>query len=179
MSKIGRTPITLPSGVTMTLNGSSAVIKGTKGELTTTIPEGITVAMKDNQIVVSRKGDDRQSRANHGLIRSLLQNAVIGVSEGYSTVLKLVGTGYRAQAQGQNLQLALGFSHPVKVEAVADILFKVENQDTITITGIDKQAVGQVAANIRALRPPEPYQGKGIRYADEVVRRKQGKATTK
>ncbi len=155
------------------------MVKGAKGELTVVIPKGITVVIADGEVSVSRGSNERQDRANHGLIRSLINNAVIGASEGYTKTLKLVGTGYRAQSQGSGLRLALGFSHPVDVAATTGITFKVEGQDTIVITGTDKQAVGQVAANVRALRPPEPYQGKGVRYSDEIVRRKQGKATTK
>ncbi len=179
MSKIGRTPIIKPANTTVTVQDNLVHIKGPKGEQKVEIATGIAIEIESERILVSRKNELRQTKANHGLVRSLLQNAILGVTEGYSKVLKLVGTGYRAQAQGQGLQLALGFSHPVIVSAIPGITFKVENQDTITVSGIDKQSVGQVAANIRALRPPEPYQGKGIRYADEEVRRKQGKATTK
>lgn len=179
MSKIGRTPVAIPAGVTATLNGAVLAVKGAKGELQVQVPEGITVAVAEGEITVARSSDARQDRANHGLIRSLINNAVTGASAGYSKTLKLIGTGYRAQNQGAGLRLALGFSHPVDFPGVAGITFKVENQDTIVITGIDKQVVGQVAANIRKIRPPEPYQGKGVRYEDEVVRRKQGKATTK
>lgn len=179
MSKIGRTPVAIPSSVTITQNGAVIMVKGAKGELTVTTPEGISVIVAEGEVAINRAGDERQDRANHGLVRSLINNAVAGVSEGYSKTLKLIGTGYRVQSQGAGLRLALGFSHPVDFPAVPGITFKVENQDTIIITGIDKQAVGQVAANIRAIRPPEPYQGKGVRYEDEVVRRKQGKATTK
>lgn len=169
----------IPAGVTLTQNGDVMSVKGSKGELTVQVPVGITVSVAEGEVKIDRARDDRQDRANHGLIRSLLNNAIIGVSEGYSKTLKLIGTGYRAQAQGQGLRLALGFSHPVDVAAVPGVTFKVENQDTIVITGIDKQVIGQVAANIREIRPPEPYQGKGVRYEDEVVRRKQGKTTTK
>lgn len=169
----------IPAGVTLTQTGDVMSVKGSKGELTVQVPVGITVSVAEGEVKIDRARDDRQDRANHGLIRSLLNNAIIGVSEGYSKTLKLIGTGYRAQAQGQGLRLALGFSHPVDVAAVPGVTFKVENQDTIVITGIDKQVIGQVAANIREIRPPEPYQGKGVRYEDEVVRRKQGKTTTK
>lgn len=179
MSKIGRTPVQLPAGVNVTVNPATVLVKGPKGELSITIPSGVSISVEGNEVTIARNSDEAQQRANHGLVRSLLANAVVGVSEGYSKTLKLVGTGYRAQAQGQGLQLSLGFSHPVVVPATVGITFKVENQDTLVITGIDKQSVGQVAANIRAIRPPEPYQGKGIRYSDEIVRRKQGKATAK
>lgn len=179
MSKIGRTPISIPANTTVTITTNAVVVKGAKGELTVPLVHGIMVAVEENEVVVTRPSDQRQHRASHGLIRSLINNAIVGVSEGYAKTLKLIGTGYRAQAQGQGLQLALGYSHPVKVDAVPGITFKVEGQDTVVISGTDKHMVGQVAANVRKLRPPEPYQGKGIRYADEVVRRKQGKAAAK
>jgi large subunit ribosomal protein L6 len=179
MSKIGRTPISIPAGTTIAVAQDSVAVKGPKGELTVPLIHGIAVAVTDNEVVVTRPNDQRQQRASHGLIRSLINNSIIGVTEGYAKTLKLIGTGYRVQAQGSGVQLALGYSHPIKVEAVAGITFKVENQDTIVISGIDKHLVGQVAANVRKLRPPEPYQGKGVRYADEVVRRKQGKAAAK
>lgn len=179
MSKIGRTPISIPAGTTIAIAADSVAVKGPKGELTVPLIHGIAVAVTDNEVVVTRPNDQRQQRASHGLIRSLINNSIIGVTEGYAKTLKLIGTGYRVQAQGQGVQLALGYSHPIKVEAVAGITFKVENQDTIVISGIDKHLVGQVAANVRKLRPPEPYQGKGVRYVDEVVRRKQGKAAAK
>lgn len=179
MSKIGRTPIILPANTTVTVNGDAVLVKGPKGELTVPLMHGITITQEGSEVTVVRPNDARQQRASHGLIRSLINNAVIGVTDGYSKTLKLIGTGYRAQAQGSGMQLALGYSHPIKVDAVAGVTFKVEGQDTIVISGIDKHSVGQVAANVRKLRPPEPYQGKGVRYADEVVRRKQGKAAAK
>ncbi|MBP7875532.1 50S ribosomal protein L6 [Candidatus Woesebacteria bacterium] len=179
MSKIGRTPIIIPSGTTVLPTNESVVVKGPKGELIVPLIHGIMVAIKDNEVVVTRPNDQRQQRASHGLIRSLVNNAIIGVTTGYVKTLKLIGTGYRAQAQGQDIQLALGYSHPIKVQATPGVTFKVEGQDTVVITGIDKHMVGQVAANVRKLRPPEPYQGKGVRYSDEVVRRKQGKAAAK
>lgn len=179
MSKIGRTPISIPTGTTVNVSVESVLVKGPKGELTVPLVHGITVTLKENEVVVVRPSDERQQRSSHGLIRSLINNAIVGVTESYTKTLKLIGTGYRAQAQGQGLQLALGFSHPIQVDAVPGISFKVENQDTVIISGIDKHMVGQVAANVRKLRPPEPYQGKGIRYIDEIVRRKQGKAAAK
>ena len=179
MSKIGRTPISIPSGTTVSVANDVVSIKGPKGELTVPLMHGITVTIEDNEVTVVRPNDARQQRASHGLVRSLINNAIIGVTESYSKTLKLVGTGYRVQAQGSGMQLSLGYSHPIKVEPIVGITFKVDGQDTIVVSGIDKQSVGQVAANVRKLRPPEPYQGKGVRYADEVVRRKQGKAAAK
>ena len=179
MSRIGKMPLEMPAGVTAQLDGRNLTIKGSKGELTVGLVHGITVKVEENEVVVTRPNDQRQQRASHGLVRSLINNAIIGVSEGYVKTLKLIGTGYRAQAQGAGIQLALGYSHPIKVDAVPGITFKVEGQDTVVISGIDKHLVGQVAANVRKLRPPEPYQGKGVRYVDEVVRRKQGKAAAK
>lgn len=179
MSKIGRTPISIPANTTVTVAGNEVMVKGPKGELRVPLVHGITVSLEENEVVVTRPSDERQQRASHGLIRSLISNAVIGVTDSYTKTLKLIGTGYRAQAQGAGMQLSLGYSHPIKVEPVAGITFKVEGQDTIVVSGIDKHLVGQVAANVRKLRPPEPYQGKGVRYADEVVRRKQGKAAAK
>lgn len=179
MSKIGRTPISIPAGTTVAITSDNVLIKGPKGELTVQLIHGITASVANDEVVVARPNDQRQQRASHGLIRSLINNAIIGVTTSYVKTLKLIGTGYRVQAQGQDIQLALGYSHPIKVVAVSGVTFKVENQDTIVISGIDKHLVGQVAANVRQLRPPEPYQGKGVRYLDEVVRRKQGKAAAK
>lgn len=179
MSKIGRKVISIPQGVQVTIQAGQVEVKGPKGMLTTAIPAKITVAIEAGAVSVSRATDEKTVKALHGLIRSLLNNSIIGVTMGFSKTLKLVGTGYRAQAQGSGLQLAVGYSHPVTVAATTGITFKVENQDTIVVSGIDKHLVGQVSANIREIRPPEPYQGKGIRYDDEHVRRKQGKAAAK
>lgn len=179
MSRIGKKAITLPSGVTVQVNATEVVVKGPKGEMKVTLLPGITVATAENSISVGRSNDERQTRAYHGLIRSLLNNAVTGVHEGYKKTLKLLGTGYRVAAKGQGLTLSLGFSHPVEVAATPGIKLSVEGNDTIHIEGIDKHMVGQVAANIRKVRPPEPYKGKGVRYVDEVVRRKAGKTATK
>lgn len=176
MSKIGRTPISIPSGVTLTQTGRVAVVKGSKGELSVTLLNGISFTQTAEEVSVTRSNDTRQSKANHGLIRSLLQNATVGVSAGFTKTLKLVGTGYRAQAKGSGISLALGYSHPIIQPAVTGITFAVPDTETIIITGIDKQRVGQIAAEIRAMRPPEPYKGKGVRYEGEVVKRKQGKA---
>ena len=176
MSRIGRMPITVPSGVTVSIDGQDVAVKGPKGELTLTIAEPIAIEQEDGTLSVTRPNDERLSKQLHGLTRSLLNNMVIGVTDGYTKTLELVGTGYRAQAKGQGLELALGFSHPVAVEAPAGITFQVETPTRFQISGIDKQLVGEVAANIRKLRPPEPYKGKGVKYADEVIRRKAGKA---
>ncbi len=179
MSRIGRKIITLPAGVTAQVTPTEVVVKGTKGELKVTLMPGISVAVADSTVTVSRSNDEQQTRAYHGLIRSLLNNNVVGVTEGYKKTLKLIGTGYRVTAKGQGISLALGFSHPVEIVATPGIKLSVEGNDTIHIEGIDKHLVGQVAANIRKIRPPEPYKGKGVRYVDEVVRRKAGKAASK
>ena len=151
-------------------------VKGPKGELEHTVAQPIEVSREDNAIHVTRPDDERESRALHGLTRTLIANNIIGVTEGYTKRLEVVGTGYRVQAKGQNLEFALGYSHPITVEPPAGITFQVEGNNKVTVTGIDKQAVGEVAANIRKLRKPEPYKGKGVRYEGEHVRRKAGKA---
>jgi large subunit ribosomal protein L6 len=179
MSRIGNKAITIPSGVTITVQPNQVEVKGPKGALVVPCFEGITVKTEGEKVQVSRTNDERQTRANHGLVRSLIQNCVKGVTDGYKKTLKLIGTGYRVSMKGQGLSLAIGFSHPVIVDAVPNIKLSIDGNDTIFIEGADKQAVGQVAANIRALRPPEPYKGKGIRYEDEFVRRKAGKTATK
>lgn len=176
MSRIGRKIITLPAGVSVTVNADKIEVKGAKGQLFVNALSGIEVKVAETGVSVERTRDDKQTRAFHGLMRSLLNNAVIGVTSGYKKTLKLIGTGYRVKAQGAGISLALGFSHPVDVKAENGVKLTVEGNDTIHIEGIDKQAVGQLAANIRKIKPPEPYKGKGIRYEDEVVRRKQGKA---
>jgi large subunit ribosomal protein L6 len=179
MSRIGKKAITLPNGVSATITEQEVVVKGPKGELKVIVLSGITVQLEDNALTVTRQNNEQQTRAFHGLIRSLLDNAVAGVNEGYKKTLKLVGTGYRVASKGQGLSLSLGFSHPVDVVAVPGVKFSLEGNDTIHIEGIDKQLIGQVAANIRKIRPPEPYKGKGVRYSDEVVRRKAGKTASK
>jgi len=179
MSRIGKKAITLPAGVTVTPGTTEIVVKGPKGELKVVNFSGITMEVVDGKVQVSRTNEERQTRAYHGLVRSLIENAVEGVSDGYKKTLKLVGTGYRVAAKGQALALSLGFSHPVTFEPVQGVKFIIEGNDTIHLESIDKQLVGQVAANIRKIRPPEPYKGKGVRYADEVVRRKAGKTATK
>ncbi len=177
MSRIGKTPISIPSSVEITINGGTVEVKGPKGSLGHVLPEGISLAHEDETLVVSRENDERQSKALHGLTRSLINNMVIGVTEGYSKQLELVGVGYRVQAKGKtNLEFQLGFSHPVNVSAPEGIEFDVPSPTELNISGIDKQMVGQVAADIRALKKPEPYKGKGIRYVGEHIIRKAGKA---
>jgi len=177
MSRIGKAPITVPSGVEVRIAGSSITVKGPKGELTRELPEQISVSQDDGVLTVERVNDERKSRALHGLVRSLIANMVTGVSEGFRKDLDIVGVGYRAAAKGSSeLELSLGFSHPVLVKAPEGIEFNVPQPTRIEVLGIDKQLVGQVAADIRAWRKPEPYKGKGIRYVDEYVRRKAGKA---
>jgi large subunit ribosomal protein L6 len=176
MSRIGKLPVPVPSGVEVTIAGRDVTVKGPKGTLSHTVVEPITVSESDGAIVVTRPDDERDSRARHGLTRSLVANMVTGVTEGYSKTLEIVGTGYRVQARGSNLEFALGFSHPVTVEPPAGITFTVEAPTRFVVSGIDKQQVGETAANIRKIRRPEPYKGKGVRYQGEVVRRKAGKA---
>lgn len=176
MSRIGFTPIEVPGSVEVTIDGSNVVVKGAKGTLTRTFSDRIDFEMEDGIVRVKRDGDDREARALHGLSRALLQNMVVGVSEGYQKELTTVGVGYRANLQGETLELQVGFSHPVHVEIPDGIEIEVPEQTKIIVRGIDKELVGQVAADIRSVRPPEPYKGKGIRYAGEYVRRKAGKA---
>ncbi len=176
MSRIGRQPVPVPSGVTITLGDDNIVnVKGPKGELTRQFPPTMTLNREEDVINVVRPNDEGKQRALHGLSRSLLNNMVVGVTTGFTTTLEVQGVGYRAQMQGSNLQLALGFSHPVVVSPPEGITYTVEGP-RVNVQGIDKERVGQVAANIRKLRPPEPYKGKGIRYSGERVRRKAGKA---
>ena len=176
MSRIGRLPIDIPAGVTVTVDGQQVTVKGAKGELQLTVSNPIEVKVEENQVLVTRPDDERASRSLHGLTRTLINNNIIGVTQGYSKGLEVVGTGYRVAQKGTGVEFALGFSHPVVVEAPAGITFTVEGNNKLTVSGIDKQAVGEVAANIRKIRKPEPYKGKGVRYAGEVVRRKAGKA---
>jgi large subunit ribosomal protein L6 len=177
MSRVGKQPITLPSGVEVSIDGPHVTVKGPKGTLEHDAPPTITVSRDGDDIVVTRPDDERENRALHGLTRSLVANMVQGVSEGYVRDLEIVGVGYRATAQGPaKLELQLGFSHPVHFEAPDGITFEVPQPTRITVRGCDKQLVGQVAANIRKIRKPEPYKGKGIRYADERVQRKAGKS---
>jgi len=177
MSRVGRSPITVPSSVTVTLSGSVVQVKGPQGTLERQLPEGISIAQEGDTLLVSRPDDERRHRALHGLSRSLVANMVSGVTEGFTKELEIVGVGYRATAKGPNaLELALGFSHPVLVDAPEGISFEVPAPTRIVVKGIDKEKVGQVAADIRKLRKPEPYKGKGVRYANERVLRKAGKA---
>ena len=178
MSRIGRQPVDVPSGVEITFGEDNhVVVKGPKGQLTRNFPRTIILTREEQQVVVSRPNDEGKQRALHGLSRSLLSNMVTGVTTGFTRTLEVQGVGYRAQLQGTNLQLALGFSHPVIVSPPAGITFVVEGP-RVLVQGIDKEKVGQVAANVRKLRPPEPYKGKGIRYQGERVRRKAGKTGT-
>jgi large subunit ribosomal protein L6 len=177
MSRIGKAPITVPSGVEVSIVDRHITVKGSQGTLERDIPGEIQVAQEDGSLLVTRPNDERQNRALHGLTRSLVNNMVLGVSAGFTKELDIVGVGYRATAQGPDkLELALGFSHPVHVDAPNGITFEVPAPTKIIVKGIDKELVGQVAANIRKIRKPEPYKGKGVRYSGEVVRRKAGKA---
>ncbi|GAB96107.1 large subunit ribosomal protein L6 [Kineosphaera limosa] len=177
MSRIGRLPVTVPSGVDVTIDGQSVKVKGPKGELALTVTAPITVDRGDEgAIEVSRPNDERESRSLHGLTRSLIANMVQGVTAGFEKKLEIYGTGYRVQNKGGNLEFALGYSHPITVEPPVGITFTVEGPTRFAVQGIDKQLVGEVAANIRKLRKPDPYKGKGVRYAGEQIRRKVGKA---
>ena len=176
MSRIGKMPIPLPKGVEVRIDGNTVSVKGPKGELSRVILPEITIQQEDGQLLVGRPSDQQRHRAMHGLTRTLVDNMVRGVSDGFSKTLEMQGVGYRAQMQGKDLQLAIGFSHPVNVPPPNGIEFEVEGTSRIVVKGINKEQVGQVAADIRKIRPPEPYKGKGIRYLGEYVRRKAGKA---
>ena len=177
MSRIGRVPVPVPTGVDITIDGATVNVKGPKGSLSHSVPSPIAVSRDDTgALVVTRPNDERVSRSLHGLTRTLLANLVTGVTQGYEKKLEIVGTGYRVTVKGDTLEFALGFSHPVSVSPPAGIAFAVESPTKFSVSGIDKQQVGEVAANIRKIRKPEPYKGKGVRYAGEVVRRKVGKA---
>ncbi|MFY9890156.1 MAG: 50S ribosomal protein L6 [Streptosporangiaceae bacterium] len=176
MSRIGRMPVVIPSGVDVTINGRQVSVKGPKGELSLEVAAPIEVSKDDGVITVTRPSDEGEIRALHGLSRSLIANMVTGVTDGYRKTLEIVGVGYRVQARGNDLEFALGFSHPVPVHAPAGISFRVETPTRFVVEGIDKQQVGEVAANIRKLRKPDPYKGKGVRYQGEQIRRKVGKA---
>jgi large subunit ribosomal protein L6 len=179
MSRIGKLPISVPSGVAVTIDGQQVTVKGPKGELSHVVAEPITVAQEDGTITVARPDDERASKSLHGLSRTLIANMVTGVTQGYSKTLEIVGTGYRVTAKGSDLEFALGFSHPVLVKPPEGITFRVEVPTRFVVEGIDKQKVGEVAANIRKLRKPDPYKGKGVRYQGETIRRKAGKAGKK
>jgi large subunit ribosomal protein L6 len=176
MSRIGKMPVTVPSGVDVKVDGVQVTVKGSKGELSREFTDRVSFSMDDGVITVAREDDTRESRALHGLSRALLANMVEGVSEGFSKVLEIQGVGYRASLKGSDIELLVGFSHPVNVKAPKGITFEVPEPTRIIVSGIDKEQVGQVAADIRKVRPPEPYKGKGIRYEGEYVRRKAGKA---
>ena len=177
MSRIGRLPIPVPSGVDVQIDGRSVTVKGPKGTLTHTVAEPIAIKRDDDgTLKVERPNDERANRALHGLSRTLVANMVIGVTDGYTKTLEIVGTGYRVQARGSDLEFALGFSHPVVVPAPEGITFNVEAPTRFTVSGVDKQQVGEVSAKIRKLRKPDPYKGKGVRYQGEVIKRKAGKA---
>ncbi|MDJ0312933.1 50S ribosomal protein L6 [Arthrobacter sp. H35-D1] len=176
MSRIGRLPISVPAGVEVKVEDNLVSVKGPKGTLEHTVASPIAVALEENTISVTRPNDERDSRSLHGLTRTLIDNLIIGVTKGYEKKLEIVGTGYRVVAKGANLEFALGFSHPVVVEAPEGITLAVESPTKLSVSGIDKQQVGEVAANIRKLRKPDPYKGKGVRYAGEIIRRKVGKA---
>jgi large subunit ribosomal protein L6 len=177
MSRIGKLPIAVPDGVEVSIDGATVTVTGPKGTLSHTLPATIGIQRTDDGVLqVSRPDDERESKALHGLSRTLVANMVTGVTAGYQKKLEIVGVGYRVQAKGSNLEFALGFSHPVVIEAPEGIDFAVESPTKFSVSGIDKQQVGEVAAKIRKLRRPEPYKGKGIRYAGEQVRRKVGKA---
>ncbi|MDK8762370.1 50S ribosomal protein L6 [Corynebacterium minutissimum] len=175
MSRIGLAPIAVPKGVDITINGQVVNVKGSKGTLEVELPEPITATVEDDEIKVSRPDDDRKNRALHGLSRSLVNNAVVGVTEGYTKKMEIFGVGYRVQQKGKDLEFSLGYSHPILIEAPEGITFAVDGATKLSVSGIDKQLVGQVAAYIRRLRKDDPYKGKGIRYDGEQVRRKVGK----
>jgi len=176
MSRIGKSPVPIASGVDVKVAGQEVTVKGPKGTLERTFHERMTIVVEDGEARVERNDEDRKTRALHGLSRALLANMVEGVSEGFRKELSIVGVGYRASMKGRDLELLVGYSHPVEIVAPDGITFEVPEQTRVIVTGIDKELVGQLAADIRKVRPPEPYKGKGIRYVDEYVRRKAGKA---
>jgi large subunit ribosomal protein L6 len=179
MSRIGRLPIPVPAGVEVKIDGNNVSVKGPKGTLNHVVPAPIEVVLEESNIVVTRPDDERDSRSLHGLTRTLIANQIQGVTQGFTKGIEIVGTGYRVTAKGSDIEFALGYSHPIYVKAPEGITFTVEGNTKLTVSGIDKQAVGEVAANLRKLRKPEPYKGKGVRYAGEVVRRKAGKSGKK
>lgn len=179
MSRIGKRPIPVPQKVTITINGQHITVKGPKGELSRVLPDGVYAEQEGDTLVVKRRDESRMARERHGLGRTLVANMVEGVSKGFERRLEIQGVGYRAQVQGQNLVMNMGYSHPVQIEAPEGIQFVVENNTNVIVSGINKEEVGNTSAKVRAVRPPEPYKGKGIRYAGEVVRRKAGKTGKK
>lgn len=176
MSRIGKQPVAIPAGVTVSIDGTTVTVKGPKGELTRTFSDILTIKQEGEEVIVERPDDSREAKSLHGLTRTLIHNMVVGVSEGFNKKLQMVGVGYRAALKGSSLELSLGYSHPVIMEAPEGITFAVPTPTEIVVSGISKEQVGQVAANIRKWRKPEPYKGKGIRYEGEHVRRKLGKA---
>jgi large subunit ribosomal protein L6 len=180
MSRVGRLPIAIPAGATITVTPDNVVtVKGPKGELVKAMHKDIKIAVENNEVVVTRPSDQKNHRALHGLTRALINNMVIGVTQGFAKTLELIGVGYRAQLQGNKLVMNLGYSHPVEVEATEGVNFKVDGTTKVIVEGIDKEKVGAVAADIRSWRKPEPYKGKGIKYSNEVIRRKEGKTGKK
>lgn len=179
MSRIGKRPISIPQKVTVTIEGQQVAVKGPKGELSRTLPNEVIVEQEGETLLVKRRDESRAARQRHGLSRTLVANMVEGVSQGFQRRLEIQGVGYRAQVQGRNLVLSVGYSHPVQIEPPDGVQMAVENNTNVVVSGIDKEIVGNIAARIRAVRPPEPYKGKGIRYAGEFVRRKAGKAGKK
>ncbi|SKA82219.1 large subunit ribosomal protein L6 [Clostridium sp. USBA 49] len=180
MSRIGRLPVSIPNGVTVTVTPDNVVtVKGPKGQLVKAMSNKINIAVENNSVVVTRNSDDKEERALHGLTRALINNMIVGVTSGYQKTLELVGVGYRAALQGKKLVLNLGYSHPVEIEAVPGIEFETPAPTKVVVKGIDKELVGAVAADIRTWRKPEPYKGKGIKYDNEVIRRKEGKTGKK
>jgi large subunit ribosomal protein L6 len=175
MSRIGKNPVAIPAGVDVKIDGQTVNVKGPKGQLSVTISEPITVAVEEGTIVVTRPNDERRNRALHGLSRTLVANLVTGVTEGYVRKMEIFGVGYRVALKGSDLEFALGYSHPVPIKAPAGITFTVESPTKFSVSGIDKQQVGQISANIRRLRRPDPYKGKGVRFEGEQIRRKVGK----
>lgn len=179
MSRIGKRPVPIPDKVTVTLKGNHVTVKGPKGQLERELPEGVTVSQADNTVIVERVNESRKSRERHGLCRTLIANMVEGVSNGYSKDLEIIGVGYRAAVKGKDLVLNVGYSNPVTITPPDGIQFAVEKNTKVTVTGINKELVGNTAATVRATRPPEPYKGKGVRYSGEFIRRKAGKAGKK
>lgn len=180
MSRVGRLPIAIPAGVTVTVADDNVVtVKGPKGQLVKAMAKDMNIAVEDNQVVVTRPSDVKEHRALHGLTRALINNMITGVEKGYQKTLELVGVGYRAQLQGKDLVMNLGFSHPVEIKAVEGITFEIPSATKVVVSGIDKELVGDIAADIRKWRKPEPYKGKGIKFEGEVIRRKEGKTGKK
>lgn len=179
MSRIGKKPIPVPGKVSVAIDGQAVTVKGPKGELSRVLPAGVTIQQEGDTVVVGQQDSSRVARQRHGLCRTLVANMIEGVSNGFQRRLEVQGVGYRAQVQGRNLNMSLGYSHPVVFEPPEGVQFAVENNTNIVVTGIDKEVVGNMAAKIRAARPPEPYKGKGVRYAGEQIRRKAGKAGKK